>query len=147
MIRYAPAVLALSALPMSLDAQRPVVQHEITTPGVDYAFQAPAALPSGWTAIRFENHGTVDHELVLLRLRPGRTLADVMEVMQADGDRASVVDGFGGVLIADPGEIGWGRLLVHLEAGRTYLLVCNFRDHDDAPPHAALGMVASFTVE
>ncbi len=71
----------------------------------------------------------------------------MLTVMQNDGDREDVVDGFGGVLIADPGEVGWGRLAVELEPGRTYALVCNFTDAEGDPPHSALGMIASFTVD
>lgn len=147
MVRRLATAAALALTPAALAAQEPRVEHDIVIPGFDYAFQAPPVLSAGWTAIRFENRGEVDHELVLVRLKPGKTLADAMEVMQADGDPRTVMDGFGGVLIADPGEVGWGRILVNLEAGRTYVLICNFQDEEDAPPHAALGMVTSFTVE
>lgn len=148
MFRLSLAALAATAFTVApLCAQHPVVEHEITIPGYDYAFQAPNKLPAGWTAIRFENRGEVDHELVLVRMKEGKTLADAMEVMQREGDPRTLMDGFGGVLIASPGETGWGRILVHLEPGRTYVLICNFHDEEGAPSHAQLGMVASFTVE
>ena len=66
--------------------------------------------------------------------------------MQAGEDPMEYLDGFGGILIAQPGETTWGHLRVDLETGRTYALVCNFTDSDDAPPHTALGMMLPFTV-
>lgn len=118
---------------------------EVLVGGVDYAFQLPGPIPSGPVKIAFENRGQVPHELVLLRLKAGVTLDSMVGVMRSGGEREDVVDAFGGVLIADPGEIGWGRLFVELEPGRTYALVCNFTDEEGDPPHTALGMISSFT--
>lgn len=114
--------------------------------GLDYTFVLPTSIPSGPVRIDFENRGEVPHEMVLVRLRPGMTFEEMVEGMQADGDPAEFVDGFGGILIADPGETTWGHIRVDLEPGRTYALVCNFTDTEDAPPHAALGMMQPFTV-
>jgi hypothetical protein len=36
---------------------------------------------------------------------------------------------------------------VDLQAGRTYAMLCNFQDTDDAPPHTELGMVKEFVVQ
>ena len=74
-------------------------------------------------------------------------MADFAEAMAAGEDPRGLTDGIGGILIAGPGETAMGRLDIDFEAGRTYMLVCNFTDTPEAPPHIELGMVRTFTVE
>lgn len=120
--------------------------NEVTVIGLDYAFRAPDTLPPGPTAIAFENRGEVDHELILVRLQEGVTVADVMEAVRGGGDPRELTEGGPGILIAGPGQTTASRLLVDLQRGRTYALVCNFRDQPDDPPHTELGMFAGFEV-
>lgn len=119
---------------------------EITIGGLDYAFAVPASIPAGPVRIAFENRGEVAHELVLVRLKPNATLQDMTEAMSSGSDPREFVDGIAGILIADPGEVALGRLSVEFTPGRTYALVCNFTDSEEAPPHSALGMMSAFTV-
>ena len=49
--------------------------------------------------------------------------------------------------MAVPGVRSAGRLLVNLERGKTYMLICNFQDMPDKPRHVALGMFTSFQVK
>jgi hypothetical protein len=79
-------------------------------------------------------------------LRPGVTLAQVLDVVKAGGSPDSLLDGIVGILIAKPGVTALGSLTIDLMPGRTYALFCNFQDAPDKPPHSALGMVASRTV-
>lgn len=120
--------------------------NEVHVVGLDYAFTVPDRLPPGPTAIAFENRGEVDHEMILVRLKEGVTLDEVMEAVGGGGDPQDYLEGGAGILIADPGQTAESRLFVDLEAGRTYALVCNFQDTPDAPPHTALGMRAAFAV-
>lgn len=121
---------------------------DVAITGVDYAFVAVAPqLAAGPTTFSFENTGKVRHELVLVRLRPGITPDSAMRARQAGAPPQTVSEIPNGILIAAPGEKASGRLIVDLAAGRTYLLVCNFRDAPDKPPHTALGMFASFQVK
>lgn len=120
--------------------------NEVTVIGLDYAFTAPDILPPGPTAIAFENRGEVDHEMILVRLKEGVTLDQVMEAAAGGGDPGEFTEGGPGILIARPGQTTASRLLVDLQPGRTYALVCNFQDEPDDPPHTALGMRASFQV-
>jgi len=119
----------------------------VTVIGRDYAFEAPEVLPPGPTAIEFENRGEVDHEMVLVRLKAGMTMDDVMAAIRSGKDRDALMEGGPAVLIASPHRTSPSRLLVDLVAGRTYVLVCNFKDKPDAKPHVALGMRTSFRVE
>jgi plastocyanin len=125
--------------------QEPAVR-QVVVDGVDYAFGMAEAMEAGPTEIRFENKGEVDHEMVLVRLKVGATLADVSGAMESGGDPREFMDGIAGILIAGPGESALGTLNVTFEEGRTYVMICNFTDTPDAPPHLALGMVQSFTV-
>lgn len=122
------------------------VTNNVTVGGIDYAFDAPDTLPPGPTAIAFENRGQLPHEMILVRLKEGVTLEEVMQAVQGGSDPSEFTEGGPGILIAEPGETAASRLLVDLLPGRTYALVCNFRDEPDAPPHTALGMRASLHV-
>ncbi len=120
--------------------------NEVTVIGIDYAFDLPDTLPPGPTAIAFENRGDVAHEMILVRLKEGVTLEDVMQGIQAGANPDELTEGGPGILMAGPGETAASRLLVDLLPGHTYALVCNFQDEPDAPPHTALGMRSSFHV-
>lgn len=152
-VRRGAGVLAVAVLSSVLASCVPVPEvselpevPQMRVVGLDYTFALTDTMPAGPVRIDFENRGEVPHEMILVRLRPGVAFTEMMEGMQAGGDPAEFVDGFGGILIANPGETTWGHLRVDLESGRTYALVCNFTDTADAPPHAALGMVLPFTV-
>jgi hypothetical protein len=119
---------------------------EITVGGDDYAFIVADSVPSGSVRFAFDNRGQVRHEMVLVQLAEGATLADLGEAVQSGGDPFQLISDFGGVLIAEPGTTAWGQLQVDLEPGRTYALLCNFQDTEDAPPHTELGMVKEFVV-
>ena len=119
---------------------------EIKVTGADYAFQLPDSLAPGPTLLRFHNDGKVDHELGLALLKPGVTLARVLEVVKAGGSPDSLLEGIVGILIAAPGVTTVGALHVDFLPGRTYGLICNFQDGPDKPPHSGLGMVTSRTI-
>jgi len=120
---------------------------EVTVGGDDYAFILADSIPSGPVRFTFENRGQVRHEMVLVQLAEGATLADLGAAVQSGADAFELISGFGGVLIASPGATAWGQLQVDLEPGRTYALLCNFQDDEDAPPHTELGMVREFVVQ
>jgi hypothetical protein len=117
----------------------------ITVVGLDYAFQAPPTLPAGLTAVAFENHGTVRHEVAIVRLKPGVTLDSVVHMKPGPARRALIE--FVGLLAADPAETPLGRILVDFTPGRTYALFCNLQDAPDKPPHLSMGMFASIEVK
>ena len=118
--------------------------NEITIRGQDYAFEMPEPVPAGMVHFSFENVGEVSHEVVVVELLDGVTADQIGEALQGTTDPATLMEGVVGILIADPGETAIGGLVVEMEAGRTYALLCNLRDTDDAPPHIALGMVRIF---
>ena len=120
--------------------------QEVTVVGLDYAFTGVETLSPGPTVFSFENRGDVPHEMILVRLKEGVTLSQVMEAVESGADPREFTEGGPGILIAAPGETTESALLVDLLPGRTYALVCNLRDEPEAPPHTELGMLATFQV-
>jgi hypothetical protein len=120
--------------------------QDITVTGSDYAFQLPDSLQAGSTVLHFSNVGKVDHEMGMALLKPGVTLAQVLERIKAGNSPDSLLDGIVGILIAKPGVTTLGGLSVELLPGRTYAMFCNFQDGPDKPPHSSLGMVTSRTI-
>ena len=111
--------------------------------GLDYAFRAPTTLPPGLTAFSFKNEGKVNHEVLVVRVKPGVVLDSLLKAEPA-ARRAMVQPA--GILVAGPGESPLGRLLVELTPG-TYLLLCNLRDAPDRPQHVTLGMFSVLQVK
>lgn len=114
--------------------------------GSDYAFALPDTIAPGPTSFSLENTGRVEHEVAMARLKPGVTLAQAWEAMQAGGDADALLAETVGVLFAQPGRGSAGRLVVDLVPGSTYALMCFLQDSPNDPPHSALGMMASFAV-
>lgn len=134
------AVMACQAPPA------PQGPQDITVTGSDYAFQLPDSLQAGRTVLHFKNVGKVDHEMGMALLKPGVTLAQVLERIKAGHSPDSLLDGIVGILIAKPSVTTLGGLSVELLPGRTYAMFCNFQDGPDTPPHSSLGMVSSRTI-
>ena len=82
-----------------------------------------------------------DHEMLVLRLAPGYTTADLL---RASGPDLPEEVTFVGAATVPAGEEG-NLVLVDLEPG-VYTLVCLFPDQAGTP-HLAQGMEAAFTVE
>lgn len=107
---------------------------------MDYAFDAPDSLPAGEVAFGLENRGTVAHELIVVGLRPEADVAEILRRDRADSTWRHLRDAPSGILTADSGVRTPGSLLVNLERGKRYLLLCNFQDSDSALTHLHLGM-------
>lgn len=113
--------------------------------GMDYAFESPTELRPGLTRFQFANRGRVPHELAMGELHEGVSADSVLAYADAGndpGDLARVV----GILIANPGDTALGTLTADLVPGRTYIMICGFKDADSLPPHIAMGMQSSFVV-
>lgn len=122
--------------------------REIVIPATDYAFTLPSKeLPAGPTQFRIDNKGKVPHEMALGQLNAGVTADSVLAYATRGGDPGDLADGVIGILIARPGTQSMGSLSANLVAGRTYMMLCNFKDSDSLPPHMAMGMVASFVAK
>ena len=108
----------------------------------DYAFELPPAITAGRHTIRVENAATQPHEAVLGKLKPGKTLADLMQWMKTrDGDMPG--EEVGGTVALSKGEVNFVN--VDLTAGE-YILLCFVPDAKDGKSHLSHGMIRQFTV-
>lgn len=120
--------------------------HSVLVHANDYAFTVADSLPAGPTAFGLSNTGAVPHELIIVRLRPGADVQELLRLEAAGGSSRELRDPPAGILTADPGTTTPGQLLLTLQAGERYLMVCNFQDSVSAPLHLQLGMLKLITV-
>jgi hypothetical protein len=118
--------------------------RDVEIVGLDYAFQVPPTIAAGPTTFRFVNRGKSSHELNISLLKRGASVEKFMEAVRADKPTGEFRDGPLGVLFAEPAKRGAAGLTSNLLAGRTYVIVCIFRDSAKAKQHLAMGMVATF---
>jgi hypothetical protein len=137
-----PFVLALLSSLACTQAPRTVEIH-----GKDYAFAAPARLPSGKTVFRFINDGSVLHEVQLFQFRKGTSPGVAARLLAAAPLPDSAYDGSGAVLITPPGTAAREQVIISLARGDVYGLLCQFRNADSLPRHSAMGMWAVLRVE
>ena len=143
-----PRVLAV-LLMAAPGCAAPSPTHEVTIDIVadDYVFVAPDTVAPGRTVLRLTNQGKVPHEVIVMKLRPGASVADLFAAQQRDESFRSLVEGGNAVLFAQPGATGDGRLAVYLEPGRDYALWCNFQDGEGMPAHSTMGMFKQIHVD
>lgn len=113
----------------------------VTVTTTEFAFAAPASIPAGLTTVRLVNQGTEMHHVQLVRLDPGHTVAELMEI--GHGEPMPQWARFvGGPNVPTPG--GHSEATMELAAG-SYALVC-FIPSGDGVPHLMKGMVKPLTV-
>jgi hypothetical protein len=139
----ATAVVALSGAAGNAAGQE---GRGVTIAASDFAYQVPDTLPAGVTTLALANRGAAFHEMMLMRLKPGRTLAEALQAKTPE-ERRAVLDGTVAIVFAQPGQESLGRVTIDLTSGQRYVLVCNVREAADKPPHVAMGMAASFYVK
>jgi hypothetical protein len=131
------------AAPPQSAAQPKGAAHTVEFDATDYAFNAPATLPSGMTTIRLTNHGQEPHHGQLLRLNDGVTFDQFTAALQQEGDGAlALISGAGGPGATDPN--GSTEVTQDLKPG-TYALAC-FIAGPDGVPHMMKGMLKPIEV-
>lgn len=112
----------------------------------DYAYKVSGPLKSGGT-IRYRNTGKEAHVAVYLRLRPGKTLADVQTALASDKPDALASVGeevsLPGAMVSPGHEVA--ITVPTLKAG-TYVLICFIPAETDGKPHFMKGMISQITV-
>lgn len=121
-------------------------QREVDVVALDYAFQVPRELPPGATTFGLQNRGKKRHEFNIFLLKPGATVAQVLELQKAGKSTQALVEGPVGVLFAKPGKTSPSRISTDLRPGREYGVICIFRDTSTAPRHFEMGMYATIRV-
>jgi hypothetical protein len=108
----------------------------------DYRFMVDSVLPAGRHLIQVSNVGRHHHEVVLFRLAPGKTPADLLAwAAKLVGPPPGIPSG--GTTGLAPG--GTNIMNVDLAPGE-YALVCFVHDPGEALPHASRGMISRIRV-
>jgi hypothetical protein len=124
-------------------AAQPEPQPDVTVKLLDYDFQFSQPLKPGRHTIMVENAGPQPHELVLLKLAPGKKVEDFAGWAEHGMKGPPPAEPIGGVTILDRG--GRGSFTADLAAGE-YGLICFVPDGKDGKPHLVHGMMKNFKV-
>ena len=109
----------------------------------DYDYELSQPLTPGRHTIRVENVGPQPHELALLKLAPGKTVADFAAWEKAGMKGPPPAEPLGGVVALDKG--GSATFTADLTAG-DYGLMCFVPDSKDGKLHFAHGMMKMIKV-
>lgn len=115
---------------------------EITMTLSDYDFVLSRPLIAGERTIRVRNNAVQSHEVLLVKLAPGKTARDVAAFVEKPQGAPPGVP-MGGTTMIPQG--GWNDITVTLEKGR-YALLCFAPDAKDGKPHIAHGMLKDITI-
>lgn len=116
--------------------------HDATITLFDYGYRESAPITRATGEVLVRNDGVQPHELELVRLLPGRTMADLAAWAQKM-DSPPPAEFLGGVSPIAPG--GSNTLDLSLPPGH-YAMLCFLPDARDHAPHIAHGMVQEFVV-
>ena len=110
---------------------------------LDYDYELSQPLTPGRHTIRVENEGPQPHELALLKLAPGKTVADFAAWEKAGMKGPPPAEPMGGVVALDKG--GNATFTADLTAG-DYALMCFIPDSKDGKLHYMHGMMKPIKV-
>ena len=146
-VRLVPG-LALAAVALLVSCKSERASTAEATPATvnitasDYAFEAPASIPAGLTAMRLVNHGKELHHAQLIKLEDGKSLADLAQALKSPAAPPSWVKLVGGPNAIPPGREANATAV--LAPGRYAYLCMVFGP--DMVVHAAKGMMHQFEV-
>ncbi len=132
-----PFEVAGSASPAELAAA------DVTIKLVDYDFESSQPLTPGRHTIRVVNTAQQPHELVLLKLAPGKKVEDFGRWAETGRKGPPPAQPVGGVAMLDTG--GQGTFEAELAPGE-YGFICFVPDAKDGKPHLAHGMMKTIKV-
>jgi hypothetical protein len=136
-------VLPFEVTPAPEAATAALPAPDATIKLIDYDFQLSQPLTAGKRTILVENAGPQPHEVALLKLAPGKTVAD-FAAWDAGGMKGPPpAEPIGGVVALDKGASA--TFTVDLTPG-DYGLLCFVPDAKDGRPHLAHGMIKTIKV-
>lgn len=121
----------------------PMPPSDVTMTLVDYGFPVTHPLVAGKQTILVHNAATQSHEVLLAKLPPGKTPADLVTWAFGGQKGPPPMIPVGGLSPIMPN--GEGEITVNLTPGE-YGLWCFVSDAHDRAPHVAHGMLHEFTV-
>ena len=132
----------VTVTPASSNTSRANLRINATMRLVDYGFELSQPLQAGKQMIRVKNVAKQGHEVVILKLAPGRKAADVLAWMEKmEGPPPGMP--IGGTTPMAQGEEN--IITLDLTAGE-YALICFVPDAKDGKPHFVHGMSREITI-
>ncbi|HMQ51839.1 MAG TPA: hypothetical protein PKE64_17195 [Anaerolineae bacterium] len=118
-------------------------QADLIVKMVDFAYVLPAEIKAGRQVWQIVNEGPQPHEIMLVKLAEGKSMADLQAFLQSPHGAPpfSQIGGFQGI---NAGASGW--LNLDLTPGE-YAAVCHIPDPASGHAHSELGMVRAFSVK
>jgi hypothetical protein len=134
-------VRTLTVVPAQQRARMPEAELVMTL--ADYSYELSRPVTRGAQSIRVVNAARQPHEVVVVKLEPGRTAHDfLMFLQQPEGPPPGMM--IGGVTWLSEGESN----IITLEfAEGEYALLCFVPDESDGQLHLAHGMIRQFRVD
>lgn len=133
-------VKPLTVTPSSSQARAAAPDARVTLH--DYSYEITPEIAAGKRTLRVENAAAQPHELILVRLAPGKSAADMVEwVTKMQGPPPG--EPIGGTTFLSRGASN--DVTADFTAGE-YALLCMVPDAGDGKPHVAHGMVRQITV-
>jgi plastocyanin len=141
-----PHVMKGMARPLTVTREgariAPAPIPDLTMTLVDYGFDVKQPIEAGERTIRVTNDGEQPHEVLLVRLAPGRRAQDYA-AWYAKQSGAAPGELMGGISSIAPGTEA--TVTADLQPG-TYALLCLIPDAKDGRPHVAHGMIREIRV-
>ena len=120
----------------------PAGPNVVEVVAMDFGYRMPDTLPAGPTTFHMVNQGPAIHQIQLIRLGEGKTMADFAKVNLDKGPPPSWITFVGGPNSPVPGKSSDGT--VDLTPG-SYVVLCGI-PAPDGVPHVAKGMIHGLTV-
>ncbi|MEP6617680.1 MAG: hypothetical protein ABJE47_00135 [bacterium] len=134
----------VSELTVTSDKGMAMPASDVTIKTSDYAFAMSTPLTKGHHDIAVQNDAAQAHEVVVVQLAPGKTIADVNKWVDTDLMKGpppgKPVGGMSGIAKGQAGSFS-----IDLAPGN-YGLICFVPDAKDGKAHSMHGMTKSFTV-
>jgi len=133
---------ALTVTPSSAAAAEPAADVNVHLS--DYKFALSKPLSAGHHVIKVTNDAAQPHEIVFVKLPPGKTAAGLAQWVEAGMQGPPPGMALGGVTGIAKGRSN--TFAVNLTPG-TYGMICFLPDAKDGKPHSAHGMTTQFEVK
>lgn len=134
--------------PLSVKGGKPTLVSEpkvdLTITLADFRFAQSHPITAGSRTIQVMNHGTMTHEVVVLKLDPGASAKDFGAAFEPGASGPPPGKPVGGVVGLESGAHAF--FTARFEPGR-YGLICFFPDPVTGKPHFMQGMTSEFTVK
>lgn len=121
--------------------------NKLTVTATEYTYQMKGSPKPGNVEVTFDNAGVEYHEMSVMQVKPGTTLAQVKKALASDDESAGEK-----LVVAEvsplPAFLSPGRsttTIVNLKAGR-YVVICHV-PAPDGSPHFAHGMIKLLDVK